>query len=385
MKALHLLLAAIGLTLAASAAAQSLKREDVEPLRQQLAAEWKAQKRAHLQALWDCCLTATPLATMPLWHTTYGTLPADGRSLWISLHGGGNAPAALNDQQWDNQKRLYRPTEGLYVAPRAPYNDWDMWFKPALDELYEQLIEMAVAFADVNPDKVYLLGYSAGGDGVWRMGPRMADTWAAASMMAGHPGDVCLLNLRNTPFMIWCGADDAAYDRNRLDALRGLEMDSLQKADTGGYVHETHIMQGMGHWMLRADTAAVAWMSRYSRNPWPHTIVWQQEEVVRQHFAWITAPSDELRRGQRVRLSVTDNVIDISECTYSRLTLWLADELVDLDRPVCVRLKEATIFRGKLQRTPATMRASLHCRGDIKRIATAQLTLRLSQEEHTRP
>ena len=44
--------------------------------------------------------------TMPIWWTVYGEQPADGRSLYISLHGGGGAPAELNDQQWDNQKRL---------------------------------------------------------------------------------------------------------------------------------------------------------------------------------------------------------------------------------------------------------------------------------------
>lgn len=116
-------------------------------------------------------------------------------------------------------------------------------------------------------------------------------------MMAGHPGDVSLLNLRNTPFMIWCGGDDAAYDRNRLDRERGLEMDSLQQADPEGYIHETHIMEGMGHWMNRADTVAVPWMAQYKRNPYPRKIVWQQEEVLRPSFYWLQAPAGELKRG----------------------------------------------------------------------------------------
>jgi hypothetical protein len=49
--------------------------------------------------------------------------PAHGRSLFLSLHGGGGAPKAVNDGQWQNQIRLargYRPSEGIYVAPRAP-------------------------------------------------------------------------------------------------------------------------------------------------------------------------------------------------------------------------------------------------------------------------
>ena len=110
--------------------------------------------------------------TMPFHVQLFGSRPADGYSLYISLHGGGNAPKELNDQQWDNQKRLYRPDHAVYIAPRAPYDDWDMWFKPGLDDFYRALIQMAVAFEGVNPDKVYIMGYSAGGDGVWRMAPR---------------------------------------------------------------------------------------------------------------------------------------------------------------------------------------------------------------------
>ncbi|MBQ8452826.1 MAG: alpha/beta hydrolase [Prevotella sp.] len=374
MKHSFLSLAALLLTLTASA--QPLTKRQAETLRLQLVDEWKQTRKAELNSLWNGRRAEDGQLVMPLWAATYGEKPADGRSLWISLHGGGSAPAEVNDQQWENQKHLYRPSEGVYVAPRAPYNDWDMWFKPALDALYEQLIQMAVVFEDVNPDKVYLMGYSAGGDGLWRMAPRMADRWAAASMMAGHPGDVSLLNLRNTPFMIWCGADDEAYNRNRLDAERGLEMDSLRNADPEGYIHETHIMQGMGHWMMRADTAAVAWMQQYRRNPYPKTVVWQQEEVLRPHFYWLSAPTNELQRGQRVRLTVNGNVIDISECSYSQLTLWLNDDLVDLDRKVTVRYQGRKLFRGKLERTGENMRESLFQNGDPRLSFPAKVTVK---------
>ena len=33
----------------------------------------------------------------------FGKAPEGGRSLWISMHGGGGAPPAVNDQQWRNQ------------------------------------------------------------------------------------------------------------------------------------------------------------------------------------------------------------------------------------------------------------------------------------------
>ncbi|MCK6500279.1 MAG: hypothetical protein L6Q38_12470, partial [Nitrospira sp.] len=131
---------------------------------------------------------------------TFGDAPADGRSLWISMHGGGNAPSAVNDRQWTNQARLYEPAEGIYVAPRAPTDTWNLWHEAHIDPMFQRLIDDYVALGNVNPDKVYLLGYSAGGDGVWQLAPRMADRFAAAAMMAGHPNEASLLGLRNLPF-----------------------------------------------------------------------------------------------------------------------------------------------------------------------------------------
>src|SRR5262249_55717821 len=36
---------------------------------------------------------------MPFFYKLFGDKPAGGRSLWISMHGGGNAAARVNDQQ----------------------------------------------------------------------------------------------------------------------------------------------------------------------------------------------------------------------------------------------------------------------------------------------
>ena len=325
--------------------------------------------------------------SMKLWWTVYGERPADGRSLWISLHGGGGTTPEVNDQQWRNQMRLYRPEEGVYVAPRSPVEAWDMWCQQPIDSMYRTLIRTMIAHCDVNPDKVYLLGYSAGGDGVWRMAPRMADHWAAASMMAGHPGDVRLENLLDTPFMIWCGANDAAYDRNRLDRERGIQMDSLQASSPDGYTHETHIMEGKGHWMDREDAAALPWMAKYRRQTWPRHVVWQQEAVLRPTFYWLEAPADELRRGMRVDAMVEGNVITILRCDYSSLTLYLSDELLDLSKPVTVRLcgkssrrgKGKKVFSGRLTPSEDTYRESLHLRQDPRFAAPCKITIRNMQ------
>lgn len=360
-----------------SLSAQNLTQTQAEQEAQKLADQWKEDIRSKYQQTWQNRHLIIGTKIMPFWYTTFGTKPADGYSLFISLHGGGNAPSQLNDNQWENQKKLYQPENSVYLAPRAPYDDWDMWFKPDLDDFYAALIQMCVANLDVNPDKVYLIGYSAGGDGVWRMAPRMADTWAGASMMAGHPGDVSLLNLRNTPFMVWCGALDDAYNRNSECSLRGHELDSLQKADPQGYIHQTHIVAGKPHWMDLEDAAALPWLQQYQRNPYPTHIVWRQEEVTHPHFYWLTAPADQLQRGKTVRLTLQGNTVDIQQCDYTELTLHFNDQMVNLDKPITIRMKGKTLFKGKLSRTAENLKNSLSQRGDLRYIFPAQITIHL--------
>ena len=358
-----------------SLSAQNLTRAQAEQEARTLATQWIADTKEIYQQAWETHRLVIGSEIMSFWYTTYGTKPTDGYSLFISLHGGGNALAQLNDSQWENQKQLYQPQNSVYLAPRAPYDDWDMWFKPDLDQFYASLIQMCVAYLDVNPDKVYLIGYSAGGDGVWRMAPRMADTWAGASMMAGHPGDVSLLNLRNTPFMVWCGALDAAYNRNRECTQRGLELDSLHTADPNGYIHETHIVEGKPHWMDLEDAAALPWLQQYQRNPYPTHIVWRQEEVTHPHFYWLTAPADQLQRGKTVRLSLKGNTVTISQCDYTQLTLQFNDQMVNLDKPITIRMNGKTLFKGKLPRTLANLQSSLAARNDLRYIFPAQVTV----------
>ena len=352
-------------------------REDAAKARAELVDMWKEAHFERFKANEDASFIAQDGDTLKYAYSVFGEEPQDGRSLWISLHGGGGTTADMNDSQWNNQKRLYQPAEGIYLSPRAPWDAWDMWFQAPVDALFEELISTMVALKNVNPDKVYLLGYSAGGDGVWRLAPRMADHWAGASMMAGHPGDVSLVNVRNLPFTIWVGALDAAYDRNLEVSARGRELDSLQQNDPQGYIHECHVIEGAGHWMKLVDAAALPWMASFIRNPYPKKIVWRQEEVTRQCFYWLKVPVEQMERGKEVIVEVKDNVIDIIRCDYDSLTLMLNDEIVDLDREVTVTCGERVLYKGMLQRLRSTLARTLEERGDPSYMFDCELTLEL--------
>jgi len=353
-----------------------LSKTETEVYTQQLISEWKEKVRTEMEASYKNKEITIGDKTMRLAWTVFDEKPKDGYALYISLHGGGGISAEENDEQWYNQQWLYEPDNAVYLAPRAISDTWDLHFLPETDAFYHKIIMLMTVFLDVNPDKVYLMGYSAGGDGVWRLAPRLADYWAAASMMAGHPGDVSLVNLRNTPFSIWCGAEDEDYDRNLRCAERIEEMKALHEADPEGYIYDGHIVPGKGHWMDLEDEAAVPWMAQFKRNPYPKRIVWQQEEVLQNSFYWITAPAEELQRGKKVIADIVGNTIDISQCDYSKLTLSLCDKMLDLDMPVKVTSKGKTLFDDMVDRNVSTLRSTLYERNDPSYIFPAQIQIR---------
>jgi predicted esterase len=303
----------------------------------------------------------------------FGSKPKGGRSLWISMHGGGGAPKEVNDQQWQNQIRLYELDEGLYIAPRAPVDAWNMWHVGQVDDLFDRLIETLVASGEVNPDRVYLLGYSAGGDGVYQLAPRMADRFAAASMMAGHPNDASPLGLRNLPFAIFMGGDDGAYDRNKIASTWGERLDALASEDPGGYVHRCTIYEGLGHWMNGKDAEGLPWMAGFTRDPWPERVVWRQAGRTHGRFYWLA--TEEPQPGSTVTATVEGQEIRIESGGPSRLTLRLSDALIDLDQPIRVTANGREVFSGRVQRTEAAIRASLEERNDPRSASTASLVV----------
>ncbi len=302
----------------------------------------------------------------------FGEAPTNGRSLWISMHGGGGAPPAVNDKQWTNQIGLYEPAEGIYVAPRGPTDTWNLWHEAHIDPLFQRLIDDQVALRGVNPNKVYLMGYSAGGDGVWQLAPRMADRFAAAAMMAGHPNEASLLGLRNLPFAIFMGGNDAAYNRNQIAAERGAQLDQLQKDDAGGYLHLVRIYDGLGHWMQRKDAEGVPWMAKFTRNPWPRRVVWQQDDVIHQRFYWLQINDrGAIKDRQKIVATVQDRTIAIEGESTATLGLRLSDRLLDLDEPIKVSVNGQEVFTGQAVRRAAHILTSLAERADAAAAATA--------------
>jgi len=328
-----------------------LTAEEAQRLAETIWEQWKAQISQERRAEIEQRQITVNGVSMQFWYTIYGE-PADGkRSLYISLHGGGNVAPEVNDQQWENQKGLYHPQEGIYLAPRAPRDTWNMWHEEHIDPLFAYLIESLIVLEDVDPNRVYPIGYSAGGDGVYQLAPRMADRFAAAAMAAGHPNETEPYGLRNLPFTLHMGGRDSAYDRNKVAAEWRDWLAELRAADPDGYEHWVKIYPTFGHNLRRAEAAAVPWMARFTRNPYPERVVWLQDDVTHTRFYWLAVAPELQQERAMVIASISGQEITIERSDVPRLKIRLHDRMLNLDEPVRVVMGEQVLFEGVVPRT----------------------------------
>ena len=173
--------------------------------------------------------------------------------LYITLHGGGESDdGESNNDQWMSMYEYYRGSvkNGIYIACRGITDTWDLHFQPASYPLYDRLIQTMIYRYHADPNRVYLLGFSAGGDGVYQITPRMADRFAAANMSSGHPNGVSLRNLANCPFSIQVGVRDY-YSDEAMRCIRGAEYEQVltgyHDALHYGYEHQVLVHVPEGH------------------------------------------------------------------------------------------------------------------------------------------
>ena len=92
---------------------KSLSAKDAQAVSSILESQWRSQmQQRHKEALEKETFKRGRLQ-MKFKAITYGEKPADGRSLYISMHGGGATHKRVNDQQWDiksafiSQRRVF--------------------------------------------------------------------------------------------------------------------------------------------------------------------------------------------------------------------------------------------------------------------------------------
>ena len=305
----------------------------------------------------------------------FGEQGEDGWSLFISLHGGGGTTESENNRLWNRHKTLYELEDGILFTPRSPSNTWNMWFQSHVDTFFNRIIQNMIAFHNVDPNKIYIMGRSAGGDGIYQVAPRMADRFAAAAMSAGHPNDSSPLGLRNTAFTIHMGENDSLYNRNDMAVKWGNDLRKLNEEDPEGYRYYIKIYKNKGHWMDNLEASALDWMSDFIRNPYPSKVVWKQGNVLHKRFYWLR--NEDPSFGDLIECNIDDQIITVLSSSSSKITIQLNDDLVDMDREITVNYLGRQLFKGFVYRDIDIIKRSIREYGDPKSVYYGEIGLTL--------
>ena len=304
----------------------ALLAEDPDAARTRLWEAFASSPEHHeLRADFDASRVRTSDRESPWVAKQVGERPEGGWPLVIAMHGGGGVPKEFNDSQWKHMQVYYRdhPEAGgyRYLALRAPNDQWNGFYDDAISPLIERLVLQQVLFADVDADRVHLIGYSHGGYGVWVIAPKIPDRFASAHASAAAPsdGETMLENLFALPFTYMCGEHDTAYgryERNRAaderlrtlgagftDGFSEIEVDGgpIEPAQVPWYPARFEPIPNQGHGGL-PDRDKTRDLLHERRDPLPSKLVWlPSDNRIRDHY-WLSV--DHPRDGQEIRAAV---------------------------------------------------------------------------------
>jgi predicted esterase len=309
---------------------------------------------------------------------TVGIKPANGWALFIAMHGGGGAPQEVNDSQWKIMQHYYKdhPEAGgyIYLALRAPNNTWNGFYDDYVYPLIDNLVKQFLAFGEVNPNKVFIMGYSHGGYGAFAIGPKEPDLFAAIHASAGAPtdGETTGKTLRNTIFTCMVGEKDTMYDRFERNRKFKAEIETLRAGDSTIYPVTVQIIPGNGHTGL-PDRDEIKEMYPAVRNPVPRELTWLMTDGVIKDFFWIR--TDAPGKKEEIDATCHQNHVTVTTTpNVSSVSVLLDARLIDFSKPVTVEINGQS-FTKTLQPSLRTLAETLLRRGDPDLAFTAEVKL----------
>jgi predicted esterase len=231
------------------------------------------------------------------------------------------------------------------------------WRGDAERDLFEALTDLQT-FAKLDPDRWYITGHSAGGDGAWAIVTHTPDLWAAAGMQSGSmvscpPSLGLLLNMQYVPFHILIGEQDNLPGRipDSKEAYRLLK----EAGDETNLV----LLPNVGHYPLPGSAYAdeEAWMRKFVRkrpNQFSFTIdqpehpgVWGVRMASRNRGARILkAP------WPRFDVKIVGSEVVIKTQGIERLSVNLGADGLRLSGKVKLTVNDKVVYEGDVKPEP---------------------------------
>jgi len=201
----------------------------------------------------------------------------------IPLGSAGAATASRDDISGRSKRPL---PAGVYAADHYikiwPFNFRRTWIAPDVDDYVFACIEDVKKAYNVNVDRFYTQGFSAGGHGVWGLTARYPDRFAGAGPSGANSATARLRaeNFLNVPVYICHGLRDdtqlaSMFSRPMFEKLKAWGYDAVYAEDVR-LAHSTpaDLRAGQEFWLLSRR-----------RNRWPKRVIFVTDNI-RYHKAY---------------------------------------------------------------------------------------------------
>jgi predicted esterase len=227
----------------------------------------------------------------------------------------------------------------------------------------------------IDADRVYLSGYSMGGDAVWDIGLAHPDLWAGVIPISAQADRFCNFytdNAKYVPFYVILGElDGAKLTKNALDLDRYLKH---------GYDATVIEYQGRGHDDFHEEILRIFdWMPRFRRNFFPREFTCATMRDWDSFFWWVELdglppksqvdperwPPPAGTRAAQVTGKIAANNVNVSAGS-AQVTVWLSPQMIDFKQRANISVNRQTINAREpfLQPDLRTMLEDVRTRGD---------------------
>jgi hypothetical protein len=314
--------------------------------------------------------------------TPYGPawcyLATDGKkpSLLVGLHGGGADAGSADESRstWEKPGCVGMYPQGIKLVD-------DTWNTVHGERFVLSLIEIAKAQYDVDPDHVYVAGFSMGGTGSWFFAGRHTDILAGAGPYSGvlmaaprsqlaSQAEVQAIqhglvpNVRNLAMWYTIGLADRncmpgtyLYVADMLSGLRQMDPEGYAKIHFQTYPDLPHAFPP------GEPQAGLKFLFAESRDTFPTTIVWEYasdpmpqpssddpvRRIAKPMFYWLGCKEPVDRQKIRATRSKNEFTLDCDGCANKEkgLTIFLNARMINPAAEVVVRSGDKEVYRGK--------------------------------------
>lgn len=303
--------------------------------------------------------------------------------LIFAMHGGPPGGAAQARSGAERMLRVWSDAAGragwIVAAPAmtpsvtaGPRTDERLPYEIFHPEQARAVVAALRARYRVNPDRIVSTGISLGSN--YSIAFAAGDPgWLTAIVPVSTEGDSrerLLRNLDGTPVYVLEGARDRNIrvidaPRAMADILAAFGYDITYR-EFGDRAHE-------GFQEHYGDV--LRWLDARPRQVYPREVVRVPHQgivPVSRRVRWIET---DTRQGLARAVASRPDRIDVSAAWTRRVTLFLHDRLVNLDRPITVTINGTVVFTGAVARSAVTALEEARRLGDERRIYAARLTL----------